>query len=102
MILLTSGKTADNNNYSLWIARPAKAGKTHRRNATQGSTCRCHSEEFNARAAKEIPTDRLWLLFCNTGTRAMKCSLNCVKWELIPSIRWWSYRYGKRGDEEKF
>ena len=92
----------DENNYLFVDIRPAKAGKPIEERHP-GQYLSLPLEEFNARASKEIPTDRPVALVCNTGTRAYEAQLKLREMgiETVNSAGGHT-ALRKRGDEEKF
>ena len=92
----------DENNYLFVDIRPAKAGKPIEERHP-GQYLSLPLEEFNARAKKEIPTDRPVALVCNTGTRAYEAQLKLREMgiETVNSAGGHT-ALRKRGDEDKF
>ena len=92
----------DENNYLFVDIRPAKAGKPIEERHP-GQYLSLPLEEFNARAKKEIPSDRPVALVCNTGTRAYEAQLKLREMgiETVNSAGGHT-ALRKRGDEDKF
>ena len=92
----------DENHYLFVDARPAKAGKPIE-GRHPGQYLSLPLEEFNERAAKEIPTDRPVALICNTGTRAYEMQLKLREMGIDAANSAGGHTaMRKRGDEEKF